>query len=60
MVYLTRPFQTIWGDERVAAIGKSIKENTTYIIIECLPMYSTGCMLISPSGASKLLENLGG
>lgn len=60
LVYLTRPCNTIWRDDRAAATGASIKANSTYVIRECLPVYSTGCMLIRPSGASKLLGNVGG
>jgi len=60
IIYLTRPSDTIWGDGRVAVTGRSIKVNTTYTIRECVPMYSTGCMLISPLGASKLVGNVGG
>ena len=30
IIYLTRPSDTIWGDGRVAAVGRSIKVNNTY------------------------------
>lgn len=60
IIYLTRPSDTIWGDGRMAATGESIKVNATYTIRMCVPIYSTGCMLLSPTGASKLVGNVGG
>lgn len=59
LIHLTRPSTTIWCDDRDAAFGRCVTVNKTYTLRECLPMYSTGCMLIRPSCASKLVGNLG-
>ena len=60
IIYLTRPSNTMWEDGRPATTGRSINVNTIYTMRECLPMYANGCMLISPTGASKLVGNIGG
>jgi len=59
IVMLTHPSSSIWCDNRSVAVGQTIKVNSTYILRECLPCFSTGCMAITPRGASKLLLNLG-
>lgn len=58
VLMLTKHCRSIWCDDRDAAVGSKVRVNDTYVLKECLPVYGTGCMLIRPSSAAKLLDNL--